>query len=175
MSFLMHMLYVSPASKTIGSKKKLWRMKVWRYLDFTKFLSMLDNKSLYFSRIDTLNDPFEGSYTKNQIDIRVSKLTDEYCRKKRLTIDKEHLIKNYSMSNKVQRELIYVNCWHNNEYESSAMWKSFIDGDGGIAVESSVKRLWRSLKQTNDIVFVGEVKYIDYEKEKIIGKFSLFT
>jgi hypothetical protein len=37
--------------------------KVWRYLNFTKFLSLIDKEALYFSRLDCLGDPFEGSVT----------------------------------------------------------------------------------------------------------------
>jgi hypothetical protein len=159
------MLYVSEASESIGPN-----LKLWRYLDFTKFVSMLDKKSLYFSRLDTLNDPFEGSHTRNHIDTRIGKFTDElieFCRKKDPTVDKEKLSRINSSTNKVQRELIYVNCWHNNEYESSAMWKSYLKGDEGVAIESSVNRLLLSLKQTKDVIFMGKVKYIDYEKESI--------
>ena len=32
---------------------------VWRYMDFTKFLSLLDKKELFFVRLDKLDDPFE--------------------------------------------------------------------------------------------------------------------
>ena len=35
--------------------------KVWRYLDFTKFLSLLDKNALFFSRIDRLTDKYEGA------------------------------------------------------------------------------------------------------------------
>jgi hypothetical protein len=34
---------------------------VWRYMDFTKFLSLLDDQHLFFARADMLGDPFEGS------------------------------------------------------------------------------------------------------------------
>ena len=34
---------------------------LWRYMDFTKFVSLLDRRALYFSRADKLGDPFEGS------------------------------------------------------------------------------------------------------------------
>jgi hypothetical protein len=36
--------------------------KTWRYMDFTKFVSMLARKSLYFTNLKKLskNDPFEG-------------------------------------------------------------------------------------------------------------------
>jgi hypothetical protein len=159
------MLYVSEAFESISPN-----LKLWRYLDFTKFVSMLDKKSLYFSRLDTLDDPFEGSHTRNHIGTRIGKYTDElieFCRSIDPTINNEKLSRIDSLTNKVQRELIYVNCWHNNEYESSAMWKSYLKGDEGVAIESSANRLLLSLKQTKDIIFMGKVKYIDYEKESI--------
>jgi len=33
--------------------------KLWRYMDLTKFLSMIQTSSLYFARPDTFDDPFE--------------------------------------------------------------------------------------------------------------------
>ena len=44
--------------------------KIWRYLDFTKFVSLLDKSALFFTRADRLNDPFEGSYSKVNIQLR---------------------------------------------------------------------------------------------------------
>jgi len=35
--------------------------RIWRYMDFTKFVFMLETSSLWFSRTDKLGDPFEGS------------------------------------------------------------------------------------------------------------------
>src|SRR4051812_13772384 len=37
---------------------------IWRYMDITKSLSLLKESVLYFSRLDTFDDPFEGSYPK---------------------------------------------------------------------------------------------------------------
>lgn len=36
---------------------------IWRYMDFTKFVSMLASSGVYFSRADLLGDPFEGSFS----------------------------------------------------------------------------------------------------------------
>lgn len=33
---------------------------LWRYMDFTKFVSMLVKKGLFFSRLDRLGDEYEG-------------------------------------------------------------------------------------------------------------------
>jgi hypothetical protein len=37
--------------------------KVWRYMDFTKFVSLLDGNALFFSRADRLSDAWEGAHT----------------------------------------------------------------------------------------------------------------
>jgi len=39
---------------------------IWRYMTIAKLLSLLDNRALFFARLDKLNDPFEGSITKFQ-------------------------------------------------------------------------------------------------------------
>ncbi len=38
--------------------------KVWRYLDFAKFLSLLDKQAIYFASLEKLadSDKFEGLY-----------------------------------------------------------------------------------------------------------------
>ena len=35
-------------------------VRVWRYLDFTKLVSLVDSRRLYFTRADKFEDPFEG-------------------------------------------------------------------------------------------------------------------
>ena len=44
--------------------------KIWRYVDFSKFLSLLEDSAIFFSRADKLDDPFEGSYSKVNIKVR---------------------------------------------------------------------------------------------------------
>ena len=43
---------------------------LWRYMSFTKFVSLLTKKSLFFARADKLGDPFEGSLSQVNIDLR---------------------------------------------------------------------------------------------------------
>jgi hypothetical protein len=60
-----------------------------------------------------------------------------------------------------------LNSWHINEYESAAMWKLYLESDEGIAIQSTLGRLNKSLKDTKETIFIGKIKYIDYEKESI--------
>ena len=54
--------------------------KLWKYLDFTKFISMLETDSLYFARADKLTDRHEGAFTRTgrpmRVDIKVPGKTD---------------------------------------------------------------------------------------------------
>jgi hypothetical protein len=40
--------------------------QIWRYMDFTKFVSMLDNGGVFFCRADKLGDKFEAR-TRNAL------------------------------------------------------------------------------------------------------------
>ena len=35
--------------------------KIWRYMDFTKFIDILENEALFFTRSDRFEDKFEGT------------------------------------------------------------------------------------------------------------------
>jgi hypothetical protein len=50
-----HPVFAQPISDTV---------KVWRYMDFTKFVSLIDSRCLFFTRADKFNDSFEGSWPK---------------------------------------------------------------------------------------------------------------
>lgn len=130
-------------------------------MDFTKFVSLLDKKSLYFSSVNRLDDPFEGSMKPIDPNILVRELDDP-----RYTIEEiKTILPNFSM---IMKKITRVNCWHMNDYESSAMWKLYLKSNEGIAIQSTFKRLCDSF-HVNDKneVFVGKVKYIDYDTNNI--------
>ena len=37
------------------------QMRLWRYMDFAKFIALLDHRALHFARADHLGDPFDGA------------------------------------------------------------------------------------------------------------------
>ena len=41
------------------------QVKIWRYMDLAKFLSLLSNEALYFACPSELDDPYEGFYPKS--------------------------------------------------------------------------------------------------------------
>lgn len=43
---------------------------IWRYLDFTRFVALLDTQELFFAPVSAFEGHFEGSYSSANIDGR---------------------------------------------------------------------------------------------------------
>jgi hypothetical protein len=115
--------------------------KIWRYLDLARFLDLLISYQIYFSRLDKFEDPYEGYLPAN----------DDYLKR---------VASVFNYVNKFQ----YANCWHINENESAAMWKLYLDSKNGIAIQSTVNRLKKSLQDADERVYISEIQYRDYSK-----------
>ena len=142
------------------------KASIWRYMDVMKFISLLDKQSLFFTRLDKLDDPFEGSLTKHRQSARQAL---ERRRRAILYRDSERLVESITKNT-------IVNCWHMNEGESVAMWKLYVPDNQGIVIHSTIDRLIRSFPSYRGklppqegywlptlFVKIGIVKYIDFD------------
>ncbi len=134
---------------------------IWRYMDFTKFVSLLDKKALYFTRSDKFDDKFEGAIPKLTIKAREAEVLGLE------THLAEETLKVMSQGSRKVREWIFVNCWHINTIESAAMWEQYGQKNKGIAIRSTFARLRDSLSSSNHIMHIGMMNYIDYAKDMI--------
>lgn len=152
--FELHPTFIEPEDENI---------KIWRYLDFTKLISLLDSRRLYFTRCDKFDDPFEGSWPKPNVEAR--KFVPE-------DLPEEEQVKHLEAMNRMGDinknwpRYMAVNCWHANEHESAAMWKLYLKSDEGIAIQSTYNRYKKSIID-DEKVLIGQVRYIDYEKDGI--------
>ncbi|MFA1819553.1 DUF2971 domain-containing protein [Virgibacillus oceani] len=71
----------------------------------------------------------------------------------------------YAKFNEDVRAHSFVSCWHLNEYESAAMWDLYVKNNEGITIQSNLKRFKDSFKNTEESIMIGQVKYIDFEKD----------
>jgi len=128
---------------------------IWRYMDFWKFVSLLKEQALYFTRVDTLKDPFEGKLPQPNIERIINSL------KKHSPQDIiEKVIEHYNNS----RNNYYVNCWCMKDYESSLMWDAYVTNRTGIAVRSSANKLKNSFNKDNkEPIKLCKINYIDRE------------
>ncbi|QWH51240.1 DUF2971 domain-containing protein [Bacillus mycoides] len=139
-------------------------VKVWRYMDFTKLIDILERESLYFTRADKFDDPFEGISSKVTKEKRLQYINDTGGKLQGKLRESSELL-----DQKV-REWTVINCWHMNEYESDAMWKLYVQSNEGIAIQSTFKKLCNSFSNVEEGISLGQVNYIDYELDDMQHK-----
>jgi hypothetical protein len=128
-------------------------LRVWRYLDLAKLIWLLENKKLYLTRLDLLNDPHEGSTPR-----LLAVLRDLQLR----AFGAEQLVAQMPGINQESRRSMYVNCWHIGNGESEAMWRLYCPSDSGVAIQTTYGKLVDSIESV-PYCYIGCVNYIDYE------------
>lgn len=124
-------------------------IKIWRYMDLTQLVSMLEEKGLLFTRADLLDDKFEGTMSRPLWDFLERRGADpeQHAGQLRLT-----------------KGWTFVNCWHMNEYESAAMWKIYSSAKESVCLQTTYARLRAALDKD---VYIGVINYISYELDKM--------
>lgn len=134
---------------------------IWRYMNFTKFVSLLDKSALFFARADKLGDPFEGSVSWLNKAMRPivykDKLSDEAF---------QRLEQQLLWVRKRLPRFTLISCWHESTHESAAMWSLYARETDGIAIKTDFRSFKQSLKSAESI-YVGKVNYVDYEQYPI--------
>jgi hypothetical protein len=128
---------------------------LWRYMDFAKFVDLLEKQSLWFTRTDQFEDPLEGTYTDAEI---------EHLR----SLDAKNATLGLPMSDgylrgpKYMRTTAYASCWRAGAEESLAMWDLYGKGSGIVAVKTTVGELTQAIAESPLRIFLGKVNYVDW-------------
>lgn len=159
-------------------------IEIWRYMDFTKYVSMLDLGGLYFTRSDFLGDPFEGTYSRVNVEDFKQQM-EEAAKTAGGPLDTAKMLEESALTRQWYRQWIYISSWHMNEFESAAMWRLYARTNEAIAVQSTYTKFCECLPsemdwghgERGDAVYVGEVEYMDYESDLLPegNMFHLFT
>lgn len=148
---------------------------IWRYSDFTKFVNLLETRTLFLPRVATLEDPFEGSFPTGQSVIeRVAHMLPPG-----LSFRPDTVVEwppGFAQTWPTVRTWSVVSCWHQSEYESAAMWQLYAPKGAAVAIRSSIGGLRRTLGNPPPLeagfgggaeFHIGRVEYIDYTSGRI--------
>jgi hypothetical protein len=116
--------------------------KLWRFIDFTKYIDLLDRRELYFCRLDNFEDPYEGAFPTNQVEFET-------------VIQATNHVKQFN----------FVNCWHMNDFESAAMWSIYLKNHNGVAIQTTFEKLKSSFDETHEDIHLSIIKYHDYNQK----------
>jgi hypothetical protein len=158
--------------------------RAWRYMDFAKFVSLVSRRELYFCNLELLakDDPHEGLLSIPNYRHRewhsISDLTSEEYKTifykdmspeaQRIQFESHRNAREYWLRRRFyDRRTMLVNCWHLNRYESAAMWTRYGIGGQSIAITSSYTAIIDALASANERIFVGIVKYFDWNTEPV--------
>jgi len=133
-------------------------------MDVTKFIALLEDKTLFFPNINLFPDPMEGylsTLTHAKLVFPDLNLPENEQRKS-LEI-KERNIKIL----KFGRDSLYISAWHKNDNESAAMWRLYLKSEEGIAIQSTIQCFISAISESEEAISIGKVKYIDYNNEEI--------
>jgi hypothetical protein len=141
---------------------------IWRYMSLAKLVSLLDKRALYFARADVLSarDRFEGSTSRIMQEALAGEL-------RKHDIPEEAIQQMSTSSTALHRQLVgqtFLNCWTSVPHESVAMWRLYAGESDGVVIRSTFARLTDSLRMhagRKRPVYVGVVRYVDYDTEPI--------
>lgn len=144
-----HKDFTTPDRKTI----------IWRYLSLPKFLSLINNKELYFARHDKFFDAKEGILSdpdKKYFDSKVPGISS------RMECD--------------NLGCTFINCWIMSSIEQYLMWSAYSSVDEGIAIKTTIGNLIDSL-DCNDkrSIYISDVNYINYNTQYTFDKTGGFA
>ena len=129
---------------------------LWKYMSFSKFVNLLSG-NLYFNRIDSFEDVFEGHFPDR---IKKGLENSQY--------------RNILVVEPLAQHILYVSCFHASDCETAFMWHQYSNQDG-LAIQTTGKRLKEAFKITEENIYLSKVKYLDYATEffEVNGLFSL--
>jgi hypothetical protein len=150
---------------------------LWRYMDLAKLISLLDSRSLFCARADTLGDRYEGARGVSAREREWRRHCMEYFIDAVQTVPGRGRVPDdfavkeaerlYADMQKIGDEEVrrsYVSCWHASTTDSEALWRLYCPpGTTGVAVKTTFRSLYEALDNSHDIRF-GHVQYIDFSK-----------
>ena len=128
---------------------------LWRYMDFARYLALLERRALFFSSVRNFSDRFEGALTPTLL----AELTAQPG-------DAADAHINWKLGS-------YLNCWNEDADESVALWNMYTSPAGGVAIKSSLASIQAALEPDTaaqvppDELYAGRVRYVDYRTAAI--------
>lgn len=123
---------------------------IWRYMELPQFLMLLEEQNIYFALKSELPDRWEFAIP-HQMELSIANHFGPSASGSMMSLFDEF------------PKSIAVNCWHENTSESIAMWSLYTHEGPGIAIQTSIGKLKASLSVVPQDVYIGRVRYEDYD------------
>jgi hypothetical protein len=112
--------------------------KLWRYMDLSKFVSLIEKNALWLARADTFRDKHEGRFPddmRKTIEKAYEKFDD----------DDSSVVKDADDFQDFLRKNTFISCWHKNFDENMVMWEIYGRDTNALAIQTTVGNMKNSL------------------------------
>jgi hypothetical protein len=125
--------------------------KIWRYMDFSKYVDLLTTSELHFTRADKFEDPYDCS-TMQFFGEPYKQLSSANPQGKERT----------RQVNIFERLFVYLNCWNMSDHQSAALWKLYSENKNEtIAIQTTFGKFESEIKDKwpRDGIRISKVNY----------------
>lgn len=141
---------------------------MWRYMNFPKFVSLLQT-GLFFSRVDSLGDSWEGTFPSGTATIFKAAADEIVARGDAAWLPE--IQGSWTRSYLSARVRTYASCWQLAPRDVWWMWKVYCESEFGVAVQSTYERLDAELPidvHGDRHIMLGCVSYGDYDSAEYV-------
>lgn len=141
---------------------------VCRYMPFPKFISLLTYQSLWFSKLNILQDRYEGQIPL-KLKQQLFKDNQKYKAQFNTSDFHEQIDKWLDRNEEDSSELLVVNCWFLGDANSERMWREYGQSREAVAIKSTIGRLSRYIAVPRDehVSHLGLVSYVDHDNHEM--------
>ena len=109
-------------------------LRLWRYMDLARLVSLLETKAIWLARADTFRDKHEGRFP-DEMRTLMEKAYEGF------RVDDPSPVKDASDFQDYMLKNTFISCWHKNIDENMAMWEIYGRDTNAIAVQTTVARV----------------------------------
>jgi len=112
--------------------------KLWRYMDLSKFISLIEKNALWLARADTFRDKHEGRFPDDMRQT-IEQAYKDFDPKDNSPVTDADDFQDYLRKN------TFISCWHKNFDENMVMWEIYGRENNALAVQSTVELMKENL------------------------------
>lgn len=130
--------------------------KLWRYMHWFKFESLIKSSQLFLSRIDMFEDNLEGVSPEScEKSILIdNRFLDQEKKNEQVLLYRQRILDG--------RKTSFVCCWHVNNDLNSEMWDKYGSGlTNSIAIQTTVGQLRKSFKVPTPPIVFEKIRYFE--------------
>jgi hypothetical protein len=142
---------------------------IWRYTPLEQLFALLSNKALHFSPLAVMSDTSEGQLPPKAWE-ETKKQLPSHLREEPGGMDSDTLT---AIMVEQRRTDACVSCWYIDSSDSLRMWQEYAPNNG-VAIQSTLRRLGSSLRDSSTPITVSPVRYFGPDEEEAYSSQAFF-